>query len=229
MSYQRLAGIGGICFVVVVVIANIILGATSPPAYDASVEEIASYYAKNKAAIKVAVLLTPVGWALLAVFASGVFLIVRPIESERGEAWSVLGLIGVILQNATFAVVIGTDVALVLQADALADSPGATRALWILQKAMFHLNGAWLGLALIGFALGALRAGLTPKWQGFGGLIGGVIAIIGAIPVVAVAGGSALFVIGLIGFLSWQLWLLIMAIRMVTRPTARQGLEAGSP
>ncbi|MFQ6029568.1 MAG: hypothetical protein ACE5Q6_18995, partial [Dehalococcoidia bacterium] len=62
MSYQRLAGIGGIIFVGLVVAVNVMLGASSSPWNDASVQEVAFYFQNNQSLVTLVVSIAPVIW-----------------------------------------------------------------------------------------------------------------------------------------------------------------------
>lgn len=218
MSYQRFAGIGGIVFVVLGVILTIIPIANSFPSDDASIQEIASYYENNKDAVKAGVSLALVAWPALLLFVSGVFLIVRPMEQQRLEAWSILALLGIAVQSAVFIVVVSTNAAFVLRADTIAANAGATEALWALQRAPLSIDGAGLVAALVGMAMGTLRAGVAPKWHSAVGVVGGVLLLAGHIAVQASPDDWAVWIIPMVGFILWLLWILIMAIRMVIRP-----------
>lgn len=218
MSYQRLAGIGGIVFAVLGVILSIIPITASFPSNDAPIQEISSYYENNQGAVKAVVSLAMVIWPALLLFVSGVFLIVRPMERQRQEAWSVLALLGIAVQSAVFIIVIGTDAAFLLRGDTIVANAGATEALWGLQRAVLSIDGAGAGVALVGLAMGTLSAGVAPKWQSVGGVIGGVLLLAGSIALHASPEGWAVWIIPQVGFILWLLWILIMGIRMVIKP-----------
>ncbi len=218
MSYQRLAGIGGIVFVVLGVILSIIPIIASFPSNDAPIQEISAYYENNKDTTKAVVSVALVVWPALLLFVSGVFLIVRPMEHQRQEAWSVFALLGIAVQSAVFIVVIGTNAAFVLRADTIVANAGATEALWGLQRAALSIDGAGVGVALVGLAMSTFRAGVAPKWHSVGGVIGGVLLLVGSIAVHAAPEDWPVLFIPLVGFILWLLWILIMGIRMVIRP-----------
>lgn len=91
-----------------------------------------------------------------------------PSERERGEAWSLAGLAGLVLQNGAFAAVIALRLAL---ASTAGRDDGATAGLWALHDALFTLNGTFLALALLGLTLAGLRSGLVRRWHGGLGLL----------------------------------------------------------
>ena len=223
MSYQRLAGIGGIVFVVLGVTLSVIPIANSFPPDDASIQKISSYYENNKDAVKAGVSMALVVWPALLLFVSGVFLIVQPMEQQRQEAWSILALLGIAVQSAVFIVVISTQAAFALRADTILANPGATEALWGLQRAALSIDGAGLVAALVGLAMGTFRAGVAPKWHSAIGVSGGLILLAGHITVHATPDGGAVGIIPMAGFILWLVWILIMAIKMVLTPSSARG------
>ena len=218
MSYQSLAGIGGIVFVVLGVILSILPIVASFPSNDAPIQEISAYYENNKDTTKAVVSVALVVWPALLLFVSGVFLIVHPLEQQRQEAWPVLALLGIAVQSAVFIVVIGTNAAFLLRADTILANSGATEALWGLQRAALSIDGAGAGVALVGLAMSTLRADIAPKWHSVGGVIGGLLLLVGSIAVHATPEGWPVLIIPMVGFILWLLWILIMGIRMVIRP-----------
>ena len=147
--------------------------------------------------------------------------VVRPVERARGEAWSVVGLLGAVFQSSVFTGVIGTEVALVSLASVPSPDANAIQGLWVLQRALFTLNGAALTVTLGGLAIGAARAGVIPGWHGAIGIAGAVLLFVSAVLTVPIVEGSTVIFVGLFGFLLWLIWHLIMGVRMVLRPDFR--------
>jgi len=218
MSYQRLAGISGIVFVVLGVTLSVLPIIASFPANDAPIQEISAYYENNKVTTKAVVSVAMVVWPALLLFVSGVFLIVRPMEQQRHEAWSILTLLGIAVQSAVFIVVIGTNAAFLIRADTILANAGAMEALWGLQRAALSIDGAGAGVALVALAIGTFRAGVAPKWLTIGGLAGGMLLLVGSVAVHAAPNGWDVMIIPMVGFVLWLLWILIMGSRMIIKP-----------
>ena len=220
MSYSRIAGLAGILFVVAVVAVNVAVGSSSPPENDATPAEIASYYTVNGGLMTLVSVIAPVVWVCLLVFGSGVFVKVRARESTKGEAWAYIGLLGIVMQNAIFATVIATEVALNASVDALAANAGLTEVVWRFQRAMFTLNGTSLALALTGLSIAALRSSFIPKWHACVGLVGAAFLFVSAATVMPALEGTFFAFVGLPGFVLWLVWILAMGIRLVREPVA---------
>jgi hypothetical protein len=218
MSFRRLAGWAGIGFVIVVVIANVILGSTNPPR-DAVLAgaAIAPYYTANEAALRAVNAIAPFVWVLLALFAGGLVAAIWPSDRARREAWALVGLIGITMQNAIFAGVIALQAALLAVATGPSPSAGVLEGLWSLHHAVFGLNGASLAIAMTGFSVGGLRAGVMPAWQGGLGLVAGALMLLQTL---AVAGVPGIGLLGFGGFLLWLVWIASLGIRLVATAPA---------
>jgi len=96
-----------------------------------------------------------------------------------------------------------------------------------MHAAAFALAMSALGTTVIGVALGAAAAGLTPGWQRLLGLVGGVLLIAAGTGSLAIADGSPLLFVGMPGYAAWVVWLIATGLRLVRSPTPRP--TAGSP
>lgn len=141
-----------------------------------------------------------------------------PSERERGEAWSLAGLAGLVLQNGAFAAVIALRLAL---ASTAGRDDGATAGLWALHDALFTLNGTFLALALLGLTLAGLRSGLVRRWHGGLGLLSAALLFTSATltPLVTDHAGP-LGLLGLTGWLLWVVWLVVYGISLARNPLA---------
>ncbi len=218
MHFSKITGIAGIVFVFLVGVFNIVLGASSPPANDASAAEIGSYYTANGGAMVLISVIAPLVWVALLVFGAGVFAKVRGHELGSGEAWGYIGLLGILMQNALFATVVAIDVAFNVGAESLAANAGVTEMLWRFQHAIFTLNGVSLALVLTGFSIAALRAGLIPRWHASVGFVSAALLFASAASVTPAVEGSWAAFIGLPGFLLWLVWILSMGVRLIKAP-----------
>jgi hypothetical protein len=72
-----------------------------------------------------------------------------------------------------------------------------------------------LGTTCIGVTLAAHASGLTPAWQRLLGLVGGTLLLIAGLGNFAIAEGSALIFVGLLGFLAWLVWMLTTGVRLL--------------
>jgi hypothetical protein len=209
VRFQRIAGLGALGFVAVVIAANIARAAAgSAPAIDAAPEEIAAYYLEHPTDFRIASVLPPLAWLLLAVFAAGAFARIRRVERERGEAWSIVGLIGIVCLIVIFAGVVATEIAL---------TAAPTDTTWHLHHAYFHLASIGIAIAMSGFAIGGLRTATLRPWHAYLGLTGAALVTVAAslAPVTAITDNPALALFGLAGFLVWLIFVTTFGVALL--------------
>jgi hypothetical protein len=97
----------------------------------------------------------------------------------------------------------------------LAEPSPAFELAWQLHAAAFALALPALGTTFIGAALAAHASGLTPAWQRLLGLVGGSLLLAAGLGNLAIADGSALIFVGLLGFAAWLVWLLATGVRLL--------------
>ena len=228
MSYSKMAGLAGVVFVALVAGFNVVIGSSSPPANDASAAEIASYYTANGHVPVVLSIVAPFVWVSLLVFGSGVFARVRVHDNSKDAAWSYVGLLGILMQNGFFAIVVATEVALGVGAATLSSDAGLTETIWRFQRAMFTLNGTSLAIALTGLSVASLRAGFIPRWHAYVGFLGAGLFLISAAATMPIVEGEPIVFAGLAGFLLWLVWVLAMSVRLIREPDATPSATASA-
>jgi len=210
----RLVGAGAIAFVVSVVIENAVLAGTGAPSFGAPIEEVLAYYAANRDSVAIASGLVALYLPLLLVFVTGLHgLVVR--RGAAGADWSRLALAAAATLSAILVLVNVLQIGLALSADGLAEPTSAFELIWHVHAAAFALALPMLGTTFIGAALAAHANGLTPLWQRTLGLAGGALLLTAGLGTLAIADGSALIFVGLLGFAAWLVWLLATGVRLV--------------
>jgi len=103
MSFTSLAGLGGIEFVLVAIISNVIyLRAGLPlPVSGQSLDAVTDAFATTRDALKRPSVVGPTSWLCTTVFAAGLLSVLWRGGSGPG-AWALVGFAGVLMQNATF-------------------------------------------------------------------------------------------------------------------------------
>lgn len=150
---------------------------------------------------------TPVAWFCAVLFGAGVLAALR--STERDTGWSLVGFAGLLLQNATFTVIVGLRYALSTEA-------GAVPALWVLQDALLALNGTFLALALVGFTCAGRLGGLVRPWHAVVGFLAAALQFAAALLTPWVIDGpGALGSVGLSGWLLWVVWFVAYGIALV--------------
>lgn len=201
MTLSRLAGAAALAFVSIVLAANIILRAAGLPASDAGSDVVSAFVAGHATQVGIASALAPLAWLALTVFGVGATARVWRGEQSRGEVWSLVGVVGIGMQNVLFAGVVATQVAML--------APGPTAALWNLHNALFSLNGITLAMTLLGFSIGGLRTATMRRWHGGLGLVAAVLLLASSMltPVALSGGAQVVGVAGFVGFVLWLVWL----------------------
>ena len=72
-----------------------------------------------------------------------------------------------------------------------------------------------LGATFIGAALATNASGLTRPWQRLLGVAGGGLLILAGAGNLAIADGSPLLFVGLLGLAAWLVWLVVTGLRLI--------------
>jgi hypothetical protein len=203
---RQTAGGAGIGFAVVIVAANAVLVPAGMPTTGAEPADVLAFFTTQGETVRIASVLAPFAWVLATIFGAGA------VSALNGTAWSLTGFAGLILQNLTFAGVMGTRLALTTAPDP---------AFWALHDALFVFNGAFLALAMTGLSLAGSRAGLIRRWQAVLGLVAAALQFASAVlgPSVITDPGP-IGLLGLAGWLLWVVWLVAYGLALIGRRPA---------
>ncbi len=113
-------------------------------------------------------------------------------------------------------------IGVVLSAGELAEPTPAFELAWQLHAAAYALALPALGTTFIGAALAAHASRLTPPWQRLLGVTGGGLLLAAGAASLAIADGSALVFVGLLGLAAWVVWLLVTGVRLVRARTGHR-------
>ena len=210
----RLVGAAAIAFVVSVVIENAVNVITDAPTFDAPIKEVLAYYAANRDSVAIASGLVALYLPLLLVFVTGLHGLVER-RGGAGADWSRLALAAGATLSAIFVLVNVLQIGLTLSAGGLAEPTPEFKLVWQAHAAAFALALPMLGTTFIGAALAAHASGLTPAWQRLLGLVGGSLLLAAGLGNLAIADGSPLLFVGLLGFAAGLVWLLATGVRLV--------------
>ena len=210
----RLVGVAAIALAVSVAIENGVLAGTGAPSYGAPIGDVLAYYAANRGSVAIASGVVAVYLPLLLVFVTGLHGLVER-AGGAGADWSRLAVAAGAALSAVFVLVNVLQVGLALSAGGLAEPTPAFELVWQIHAAAFALALPTLGTTFIGAALAAHASGLTPAWQRLLGLGGGSLLLLAGVGNLAIADGSALIFVGLLGFAAWLVWLLVTGVRLV--------------
>lgn len=213
MGFPRICGFAAVGFAAMITLSNVIQVPAGLPAAGAGLGEVVAFFGAKSHIVGIGSALTPAAWVLATMFGAGVVSVLWGSERRRGEAWSLLGFAGLVLQNAAFAGVIAIRLALTSIA---VDDKGATAGLWALHDALFALNATFLALALVGLSVGGLRAGLIRRWHGRLGLVSAALLFASATLTTWFFGRSDAFgLLGLVGWLLWVVWIVAYGVILI--------------
>ncbi|WP_245571196.1 hypothetical protein [Catelliglobosispora koreensis] len=187
---------------------------TGSPPYDAPIEDVLAYYAANRDAVAIESGLVALYLPLLLVFLTGLHGLVER-RGGAGTDWSRLSLAAGATLSAIFVLVNVLQIGLALSADGLAEPTPAFGLIWQIHAAAYALALPMLGTTCIGSALATHASGLTPAWQRLLGLVGGSLLLVAGVGNLAIADGSPLIFVGLLGFVAWLVWVLVTGVRLV--------------
>ncbi|MGV1036012.1 MAG: hypothetical protein ACOYD0_03155 [Candidatus Nanopelagicales bacterium] len=209
----RVAGWGGIFFVVIVVLQNLTRGAVAPQ-NDAPIPQVLEYFAQHRTLDLLLCTSFALGAVGLALFLGG---LMSKIAVGPARSWAYMGFAGAVGVIALFSTLVGTETALSVAANRPQPSLGAMDALWSLHNGIFAVLCLSIGVALGGLGLACVAHELLPRAFTWLAPIGGCLLAVGAIAAPLVADGSAPAVLGimLIGFLIWLIVVAFVGVRLI--------------
>jgi hypothetical protein len=210
----RVAGTGGLAFVVLLVVQNALR--SSEPGADAAPAKVVQFFTDDRAKAVIPLGLFPLGMLALSAFVAGVWL--RAESSQRtGAWWARVGVLGAAMVAALFALVNVTDLVLVARPGGAGLSHALVRVLWTLHNAAFALNLAAIGTALVGLGMAAVACGLAPRWVAWTSGIGAALLVVPAVFAVAIVNGGPWTGVAIGGFVLWVVFVVVTSIGLWRR------------
>jgi hypothetical protein len=155
-----------------------------------------------------------VNMVLLLLFVTALHGLVQR-RGGAGADWSRLALVAGAACSTLFALFIATQTAVVLAASNLAEPNPAFALMWQFHAAILPLALPTLGATFIGAALATHTSGLTRPWQRLLGVAGGSLSILAGPANLAIADGSPLIFVGVLGYFLWLVWLVAIGLRLM--------------
>lgn len=213
-STTRIVGVVAVAYAASVIIQNALFAVTGAPDYSDPLGVVLTYHAENQGALAVTSGLEAVNMLLLLLFVTALHGLVQR-RGGAGADWSRLAVAAGATLSALFALTIATHIAVVLAADGLAEPTPAFELMWQLHAATFALALPALGATFIGAALATHTSGLTRPWQRLLGVAGGSLLILAGLGNLAIADGSPLVFVGILGLATWLVWLVVTGLRLI--------------
>ncbi|MBM6399305.1 hypothetical protein [Phycicoccus sonneratiae] len=211
---RRLVGAAAVATAVAVVAENAVFAASGAPGYDTPVDEVLAYYAGHRGVVAFAAGLVAVYLPLLLVVLTGL----RGLGERRdgvAALWSRLAVAAGSVVSAVLVLVNVLQVGLALSVDSDTEPTPALELVWRVHAAGFAFVLPVLGATVAAAALATDAAGVTPRWQRLLGLGSGGLLLAAGVGTLAVADGSPLIVVGLLGFAGFLVWLLATGLRLL--------------
>jgi hypothetical protein len=214
LSKERCVGALALALAVSIAIQNAVLGWTGAPSYADPITDVFAFHAENRAAVAIAVGLEALNVPLLLGFLVGLHGLIGR-RGGAGADWSRLAVAAGAALSAIFAMYAVLWNGTVLSAGELAEPSSEFKLVWQLHAAAFALALPALGATFIGAAQAAHANSLTSPWQRLLGLAGGGLLIAAGTANLAIADGSSIVFVGVLGYAAWLIWLLVSGIRLV--------------
>jgi hypothetical protein len=211
VSTTRIVGGVAVAYAASVIVQNAAFG-TGAPLYSDPLGVVLAYYAENRVAVAVG--LEAVNLPLLLLFVTALHGLVQR-RGGAGADWSRLAVAAGATLAALSALAMATQIAVVLAADGLAEPTPAFELIWQLHAAALALTLPALGATFIGAALATHASGLTRPWQRLLGVAGGSLPILAGAGSLAIADGSPLLFVGVLGLAAWLVWLVVTGLQLV--------------
>src|SRR6476659_2593612 len=212
---ERVVGAAAIALGASLVIQNaVVVGA---PAYGDPIQKVLAFHAEHRGAVAIAVGLEALNLPLLLVFVTGLHGLVGR-RGGAGADWSRLAVAAGATLAAVFALYAVLWDGVALSAVGLAEPSPLFKLVWQLHAGAFALALSALGTTFIGAALGAHASRLAAPWQRVLGVAGGGLLIAAGVANLAIADGSPILFVGLLGYAAWLVWLLVTGVRLVLMP-----------
>ncbi|WKZ36701.1 MAG: hypothetical protein QY332_02005 [Anaerolineales bacterium] len=214
VSTTRIVGVVALAYAASMIFQNAVFAVTGAPNYSDPLGVVLTYHAENQGALAVTSGLESVNMVLLLLFVTALHGLIQR-RGGAGADWSRLAVAAGAALSALFALTIATHIAVVLAADGLSEPPPAFELMWQLHAAAFALALPALGATFIGAALATHASGLTRPWQRLLGVVGGSLPILAGVGNLAIANGSPLVFVGVLGLATWLVWLVVTGLRLI--------------
>ncbi len=211
VSTMRIVGGVAVAYAASVIVQNAAFG-SGAPLYSDPLGVVLAYYAENKVAVAVG--LEAVNLPLLLLFVTALHGLVQR-RGGAGADWSRLAVAAGATLSALSALAMATQIAVVLAADGLAEPTPTFELIWQFHAAALALTLPAMGATFIGAALATHASGLTRPWQRLLGVAGGSLLILAGAGSLAIADGSPLLFVGLLGLAAWLVWLIVTGLRLI--------------
>jgi hypothetical protein len=215
----RIWALGGVAFVILLIVAFFAPGA-SPPNVDDSFATITKYYVQHHTGILIGDFANVAAILPMLFFLGALWRAVRSSERTGGAA-AVVVVIGIVLGGAMVNVGSAIDAGLAFKAAKLLDAGSTRLAFDVLGTTRAYI---WFPIvaSIVATSMVALRSGFLPRWLAFVGFLTSAVMLIGTFSAFADT-SNILKLLNLIAFILFLVWVLLVSLSLYLRPQPAAG------
>ena len=213
-SSTRFIGFVALSYAASMIIQNAGFAVSGAPDYNTPISIVLTYHAENQGALAITSGLETTNMVLLLLFVTALHGLIQR-RGGKGADWSRLAVAAGATLSALSALFIATHIAVIVSASSLSEPNPAFELMWQLHAAIFTLVMPALGATFIGTALATHASGLTRSWHRALGVVGGSLAIVAGFGNLAIAGGSPILFVGVLGLAMWIVWVVATGLRLI--------------
>ena len=214
VSTARTVGAIAIAYAASMLVQNALFAFPQAPNDGDPLDVVLTYHAQNQSVLAVTSGLEAANMVLVLLFVTALHGLVQR-RGGVGADWSRLAVASGATLAALSALTIATHIAVILAAHGQTEPTPAFELMWQLHAAAFALSLPALGATFIGAALATHASGLTRPWQRLFGVAGGSLPILAGLGNLAIADGSPLLFVGVLGLAMWLVWLIVTGLRLI--------------
>lgn len=213
VSTPKVVGMIALAYAASLILQNALFSLGAPD-YNDPLSKVLTYHAENRSVLAVTSGLEAVNLVLLLLFVTTLHGLVQR-RGSAGTDWSRLAVVAGAALSALFALTIATHIAVIVAASTLTEPTAAFGMMWQFHSAVFALALPALAATFIGAAFATHASGLTRPWQRLLGVVGASLAMVAGLGNLAIASGSPLLLVGVLGLAMWIVWLIATGIRLI--------------
>lgn len=209
-GFWRISGLAGLTFVVVFGAIQVTSG---EPSRSASQQEITTYLAGHQTSNEIFGVLALLLSGLVALFAVGVWSLLRSSGTDLNPGWPMTGLLGGIAMSVNLALLGATFAAEGSLGDKLASQPVLAQTVFTSEQTLGTAIFPFIALLLLGMGMASLESKGLPVWSAWLAFAGAVLSVVMTLQLVFP--GSVLNVVGAAHALVVLAWIAIVGVYML--------------